>query len=65
MSGISQEFTTFRIFQTKSGKFLTNTRHEIPFDHAQRPLVDLQNRPPLKAGSELVESIVIDHIFIK
>ena len=27
---ITKEFNTFRIFKTKSGKFLTYTRHEIP-----------------------------------
>ena len=30
MSGISQEFTTFGLKNSKSGKFLTYTRHEIP-----------------------------------
>ena len=30
MSGISQEFTTFGLKNSKSGKFLTYTRYEIP-----------------------------------
>ena len=30
MSGISQEFTFFGLKNSKSGKFLTYTRHEIP-----------------------------------
>ena len=30
MSGISQEFTTFGLKDSKSGKFLTYTRYEIP-----------------------------------
>ena len=30
MPGISQEFTTFGSKSSKSGKFLTYTRHEIP-----------------------------------
>ena len=30
MSGISQEFATFGLKNSKSGRFLTYTRHEIP-----------------------------------
>ena len=34
-------------------------------DHAERPLVDLQKRPSLKFGFDLVESIGFAHIFLK
>ena len=34
-------------------------------DHAERPLVDLQNWPSLNFRSDLVESIGFAHIFLK
>ena len=34
-------------------------------DHAERPLLDLQKRPSLKFGFDLVESIGFAHIFLK
>ena len=34
MSGISQEFTTFGLKNSKSGKFLTYTRYEIQWVRA-------------------------------